>query len=314
MGGFEVEAWLVDKEALPAPINEQFLAQLHDPLVVHELASFNIELNVMPQALQGNALRKLHDELTQVWDKCRTTAAGMHADIMAIGVHPGVSEDMLTPKNMSNSMRYRALNEQVIALREGKPLALDIRGRDHMEKTHHDVMLEAGTTSFQIHLQVAQDDAVRAYNASLLASAPLVAASANAPFIFGYDLWDESRIPLFQQAVDIGDQYQKRVTFGRDYVRGSLFSCFTENIEDYPVLIPVLIEETPERLPHLRFHNGTIWRWHRPLIGFNGDGSPHLRIENRVTPAGPATADMIANAAMYWGLVQALSQIGRAHV
>lgn len=307
VGGFEVEAWLVDKNAVPSPVNEKFLMQLNDPMVVHELASFNIELNVMPQTLQGNALQFLHDELVLIWNKCRKTATAMDADIMAIGIHPAVSEEQLTLQHMSNSRRYRALNEQVIALRKGSPLTLHIHGKDHMEAIHHDVMLEAGTTSFQIHLQITQNKAVRAYNASQIASAPLVAVSANSPFIFGYALWDESRIPLFQQSVDVGEEYKKRVTFSHGYARGTLLSCFMENLEDYPVLIPILFEEKPDKFPHLRFHNGTIWRWNRPLIGFDNQGSPHLRIENRVVPSGPTTVDMIANAAFYWGLVQSLT-------
>ena len=56
----------------------------------------------------------------------------------------------------------------------------------------------------------------------------------------------------------------------------------------------------------MRLHNGTIWRWNRPLIGFDYDGLPHLRIEQRVLPAGPTIVDMIANAAFFHGLVQSL--------
>jgi gamma-glutamyl:cysteine ligase YbdK (ATP-grasp superfamily) len=50
-------------------------------------------------------------------------------------------------------------------------------------------MLEAAATSFQIHLQVAQEQAVRMFNAALIVSAPLVAISANAPYLFGHDLF-----------------------------------------------------------------------------------------------------------------------------
>ncbi|MEE8079782.1 MAG: hypothetical protein V3T18_12350, partial [Pseudomonadales bacterium] len=53
-----------------------------------------------------------------------------------------------------------------------------------------------------------------------------------------------------------------------------------------------------------RFHNGTLWRWNRPLIGFDFDGQVHLRIEHRVIPAGPTIKDSIANAAFYFGLVR----------
>jgi gamma-glutamyl:cysteine ligase YbdK (ATP-grasp superfamily) len=59
-------------------------------------------------------------------------------------------------------------------------------------------------------------------------------------------------------------------------------------------------------MSHLRLHNGTIWRWNRPLIGFDDDGTPHLRIEHRVVPSGPSVIDSIANAALYFGAVRAL--------
>ena len=58
---------------------------------------------------------------------------------------------------------------------------------------------------------------------------------------------------------------------------------------------------------HLRFQNGTIWRWNRPLIGFDYDGQPHVRIEHRVVPAGPTCMDCIANLAVFTGMLRALS-------
>ena len=312
VGGFEVEAWLVDENAIPSPINEEFLKQMDDPMVVHELAVFNVELNVEPQLLKDQALQKLHDSLVSIWNRCRTKAKEMNADMMTVGIHPGIRNEQLSLYYMSESERYRALNERVFAIRQGKPITLHIHGRDLLHTEHHDVMTEAGTTSLQIHLQINQEKATRAYNAAQIASAPLVAISANSPFLFGYELWDESRIPLFQQSIDVGDQYKKRVTFNHNYVQDSLFSCFEENIKNYPVLIPILFDEDEDKFPHLRFHNGTIWRWNRPLVGFDETGKPHLRIENRVVPSGPTIVDMIANATFYWGLVQTLSQLDNA--
>ena len=43
--GFELEAWLVDKNYQPAPVNETFLENVDDPLVVPELSKFNFEIN-----------------------------------------------------------------------------------------------------------------------------------------------------------------------------------------------------------------------------------------------------------------------------
>jgi gamma-glutamyl:cysteine ligase YbdK (ATP-grasp superfamily) len=185
---------------------------------------------------------------------------------------------------------------------------LSINGRERLYLEHADVMLESAATSFQIHLKVSPGEAVRVYNASKILSAPIVAACANSPYLFGCDLWDETRIPLFEQAVDVGaTAFTKRVTFGIRYARKSISECFRANLERFPVLLPQLMDEPPERMAHLRLHNGTIWRWNRPLIGFDADDRPHLRIEHRVVPSGPTVADCIANAALYFGAVRALA-------
>jgi hypothetical protein len=62
--------------------------------------------------------------------------------------------------------------------------------------------------------------------------------------------------------------------------------------------------DTPH-LQELRMHNGTIYRWNRPVYDVV-DGRPHLRVENRVLPAGPTVVDIMANAAFYYGLLRAL--------
>jgi hypothetical protein len=168
-------------------------------------------------------------------------------------------------------------------------------------------MLEAGATSFQIHVKTRPKDAARVYNISKIISGPMVAIGANSPYLFGHDLWDETRIPLFEQAVSVGGPIlQERVGFGFRYARHSILETFQANLDRYPVLLPHLMDEPPERLAHLRLHNGTIWRWNRPLVGFEPDGRPHLRIEHRVLPSGPSVPDLIANAALYLGLVQDL--------
>ncbi len=50
---------------------------------------------------------------------------------------------------------------------------------------------------------------------------------------------------------------------------------------------------------------GPIYRWNRPIYDVVR-GLPHLRVENRVLPAGPTVADILANAAFYYGLLRAL--------
>ncbi len=314
IAGFELEAWLLDHAGLPNPVNETYLRTLNDPLVVPELSRFNVELNAAPIEMGAGVLYAMEASLNATWGRCQQVAHGMDAVLAMIGILPTIRDSDLCLKNISAMKRYDALNAQVLQQRNGEPIHIDIQGQDHLQSRRPDVMLEAATTSFQLHLQVPFDQATGYFNASLQTCAPLLAAGVNSPVLFGHRLWQETRVPLFEQSVEVGG-YQglvepsiRRVTFGRDYVADSLLELFQENLEQYPVLLPVLLEDDPARFPHLRLHNGAIWRWVRPLIGFDAEGHAHLRLEQRVLPSGPTVLDMVANAAFYYGLVHALAR------
>ena len=304
LAGLELEACLLHPNGDPAPDNQRFMEGLDEPLVVPELATFNLELNSRVRALEGNVFARMALELTALWSRCNRRAAELDCRMGMIGILPTLQQSDLSLGNMSPLNRYRALNEQIFRLRRGEPIRLEMDGRESLRLDHEDVMLESAATSFQIHLQVDAPQAAALYNLSKMVSAPMVALSANSPFLFGHDLWDESRIPLFEQSISVGaSDLTKRVSFGIRYVYESVMENFTANLLRYPVLLPLLMDEPVERLAHLRLHNGTIWRWNRPLIGFDQDGAPHLRIEHRVVPAGPSIVDSVANAAFYFGLV-----------
>lgn len=313
IGGFEIEAWLVDRHGDPAPLNQAFLERLADPLVVPELSVFNIELNTPPLPLHGAVFRQMHANLEGLWQRCQRVAAELDSIVMLIGIPPTLRAEHLTLDYMSSQPRYRAINEQILARRHGRPMRLAIHGHETLHLTQPDVMLEAATTSFQTHLQVTVHNAAHFFNAALAVSAPMVAISANSPLLFGKRLWDETRIPVFEQGVDLAggtrsnDLGHRRVGFGSGYIRHSLLELFAENLAHYPPLLAADPSGEPAALPHLRLHNGTIWRWNRPLLGFEADGKPHLRVEHRVMPAGPSIPDTIANAAFYYGLVHSLA-------
>ncbi|UCB55437.1 MAG: glutamate--cysteine ligase [Thiotrichales bacterium] len=310
VAGYELEAWLIDDQASPCPRNDTFLDQVDSPYIFPELARFNVELNVDPQSFNSSLLSDFDKHLQKTWSHCQNTSKKIGCNMLGIGILPTLTNSDLSLENISSLDRYRALNEQVLRQRQGKTIRLNINGNEHLEVEHKDVMLEAAATSLQIHLQTPQHLAVRYYNASVILSAPLVAVGANAPFLFNRDLWYETRIPVFEQSVDIGgiggaaSGPIHRVTFGSQYARESLFECFNENQQHYPVLLPVTYESEPEQLNYLRLHNGTIWRWNRPLIGFDPDGTPHLRIEHRTMSSAASITDNIANIAFYYGLVQ----------
>jgi gamma-glutamyl:cysteine ligase YbdK (ATP-grasp superfamily) len=307
--GYELEAWLINRNGNPSAINEAFLQKANNDLLSPELARFNIELNVEPETLSNEVLSIFENKLNRLWQQCTSTAESLDSHIIGIGILPTLEDSDLTIDNISLLDRYKALNEQVLRQRKGVEIELNINGEEHLQVGHRDVMLEAAATSLQIHIQVPQDVAARYYNASILLSAPMVAVSGNSPCLFGRRLWQETRIPVFEQSVPTGGYGGaasgpvQRVSFGTGYVRESLYECFQENLEHFPVLLPVQYQSAMDKVRHLRLHNGTIWRWNRPLIGFDDDHTPHLRIEHRVCASAPSTIDNIANIAFYYGLV-----------
>lgn len=309
--GFELEVCIIDREGHPSGVNRKFLDQLDDPLVVPELAEFNVELNGSPVSLTGRVFSRLLDELSTTWHKCVQTADELDVRLVTVGILPTISPDILNSDHMSDMVRYYALNDRVMGLRDGEPLQIEINGHENLSMRHGDVMLESAATSFQIHLQCKPERATRDFNASLVASGPMVALSANSPSLFGKFLWEETRIPLFEQSVQLGDRYLPRVGFGTSYADESLGEIFRENQRDHVLLLPYVQSDPVMNFAHLRFQNGTIWRWNRPLIGFDYDGQPHVRIEHRVVPAGPTCLDCVANLAAFTGMVRALSDDAR---
>jgi len=313
VAGLELEAWLVDGEGRPAPCNDTLIARLPGVPVVPELARYNLEFNVQPRPLAGTGLADMAAELERHVAAARRAGQALGVSPLAIGTLPSLRPEDLDAAAMSPSNRYHALNEQILAARRGRPLKVDIVGLEHLAVAHCDVMLEAAATSYQLHLQMDPAQARDLYNTAQILAGPLVAVAANAPYLFGRDLWAESRIPLFEQAVEAGGYGDaafgplRRVGFGSGYLRHGVEALFEENLAHFPVLLPVLQDAPPERLAHLRLHNGTIWRWNRPLVGFDADGTPHLRIEHRVLPAGPSGIDQSANAALFYGLLAALA-------
>jgi gamma-glutamylcysteine synthetase len=314
MAGLELEAWLIDAAGRPAPRNTEFISRCASPDVVTEIGRFNIEINVPPQPVSGHGLGRLQASLQAHWSRCREVAADMGLQVVAIGILPSLRESDLCAANISEPLRYRALNQQVLRQRHGRPSQVDIGGSQGgaLHLTHEDVMLEAATTSFQVHLQLPASQAVRAHNAAMIASAPVLALCGNSPLLFGHGLWQETRVPLFEQALGLGSRVDgahdtmPRVGFGSGYVGFSMLECFRDAVERFEPLLPVCLDEPVERLAHLRLHNGTVWHWNRAVIGFDAeDGHPHVRTEHRPMAAGPSLPDLMAQLAFAIGLVAA---------
>ncbi|MBO6796981.1 glutamate-cysteine ligase family protein [Maricaulis sp.] len=312
--GLELEAWLIDVDCFPAERNLEFLERLNDPAMVPELAAFNFEFNSEPRALSCRCFSDFEDELNTHWKQARTTAQEIGLRPMMIGIPPTLREGHLSLDTITPSERYRLLNERLFQLRGGKPLCVDIEGRDQLSLIQDHLMTEAACTSLQVHLMTSEENAVRNYNAMQVASAAIVAVSANSPFLYGRRLWEETRIPAFESAVNlpgprgVDGRHASRVTFGERYLRSSLMELFIENLDTYIPFLPMVSQSEREELVHLKLQHGTIWRWNRPIFHASPGEAPHLRIENRVMAAGPTVVDVVANTAFAIGLTLHLAQ------
>lgn len=315
--GAEQEMFLIDKTWGPANGVLKLLDQLgHDSHYTTELGQFQLEANCDPQVLSADGLSRLHAQLDDLVDRARACARQIGIDVVLMGILPTMRKTDLGLDGMVPSARYLQLNKVVTALRGGK-FEFSIKGLDELIIEHDSVMLEACNSSFQVHLQVAPTEFARMYNLAQLLAGPVMSVSTNSPLLFGRRLWAETRIALFRQAVDTRShthhirETEARVSFGTRWVKNSIVEIFREDIARFRSLVGTDLDEDPmavmdrgelPQLKALRLHNGTIYRWNRPCFGIL-DGVAHLRIENRVMPAGPSTIDEISNAAFWTGLM-----------
>ncbi|MEE8251794.1 MAG: glutamate-cysteine ligase family protein, partial [Gemmatimonadales bacterium] len=248
--GAEQEVFLVGQDWRPAPIATQVLAQLDDERFTTELALFNAEINLEPMRLGGECFSQLEQELTKLLGQIDAAARSVGGTVVMSGILPSLSKSDLSIENITPRPRYFALNEAVTRLRGG-PLRLHIQGTDELNIEHDSVMLEACNTSFQVHFQVSADEFVRLYNVAQLIAAPVVAAAANSPLLFGKRLWKETRIALFQQSIDTRSasphmrEFSPRVRFGERWLKGSVVDAFEEDIARFTVLMAREVSESP---------------------------------------------------------------------
>ncbi|MBO0776072.1 MAG: glutamate--cysteine ligase [Actinobacteria bacterium] len=321
--GLEIELNLADSSGAPSMRNAAVLDAIADPAWATELGQFNLEINVPPRRLDGDAVAGLEQEIRDSLNAADAKARGTGSQLVMIGILPTVQEHHTHEGVLSANERYRLLNEQIFAAR-GEDMRIAITGTEQLETHADSITPEAACTSVQLHTQVSPGDFARYWNASQAIAGAQVALAANSPFLFGRQLWQETRITLFEQATDTRPVELKqqgvrpRVWFGERWIT-SVFDLFEENLRYFTSLLPICDEEDPvavldgggcPQLAEMSLHNGTIYRWNRPVYAAVA-GRPHLRVENRVLPAGPSVADVVANAAFYYGLVRPLAEAQR---
>jgi hypothetical protein len=325
--GMELELNLIDDNVNPAMANVTMLERLDDPMFQAELGQHMIELNLPPRQLAGDATLELEKELRDTLNRVDDAVHALASGLIMIGMLPTLRSDHFDQQWISPTSRYLQLNEQIMGARstnakldiEGVPLIVGTTERLHC--TSDSILPASACTSVQPHLQVAPNDFAAHWNAAQALAGVQVAIAANSPFLLGRALWHETRIPVFEQTIDTRSPAQRntavrpRVWFGQRWIT-SIVELFEENARYFPPLLPLPRTENPPALlkagsapslAALRLHNSTVWRWNRPVYDV-ADGVPHLRIENRVLPAGPTVTDVLANTMFFFGALRRLAE------
>ncbi|MCB0549232.1 MAG: CBS domain-containing protein, partial [Phaeodactylibacter sp.] len=323
--GAEQEMCIVNAKTFkPATIAMEALETMKDyEWVETELAKFNLETNLTPRIFEGNCLSLLEEENNDKLNKIREKLALLNSKLILTGILPTLRKYDLEMENLTPKKRYYALMEAINSQLIGSAYELRLSGIDELLVKHDSPLLEACNTSFQVHLQVSPAEFVCMYNIAQALAAPVMAIAANSPIVFGKRLWHESRIALFQQALDIRTTHDHmrerspRVSFGTGWLDQSIMEIYKEDIARFRVLLSADVDEDSikmveqgkvPKLRALQVHNSTVYRWNRPCYGISESGKPHLRIENRVLPSGPTVVDEVANAAFWLGAMMGMKK------
>lgn len=321
--GAEQEMVLVNSKTLKAaPIAMEAIEKIGEkPWLDTELARFNLELNLQPQEFTGDCFSKLEAEIRSHLEEIDASLKTLDAQLLLTGILPTMRKFDLGMHNLTPKPRYKALMDAINEQLNSSSYEIRLKGIDELRLKHDSPLLEACNTSFQVHLQVSPNNFVKMYNIAQAIAAPVMAIAANSPLVFGKRLWHESRIAMFQQAIDTRishdyvRDYSPRVNFGDQWLEKSITEIYKEDITKFRVLLAgnesadslaEIKEGIVPKLKCLQVHNSTVYRWNRPCYGISDNGKPHLRIENRILPAGPTVLDEMANSCFWLGLMQGM--------
>ena len=228
--GAEQEMIMINNKSFkPATIAMEVLERMKEySWVETEIAKFNLETNMEPRELTGDCFSAMDHENTQNLKTIQMYLDDMETSLVLTGILPTLRKYHLDLENLTPKKRYRALIDAINEQLTGNSYELRLKGIDELLLKHDSPLLEACNTSFQVHLQVAPQDFVKMYNIAQVVTAPTIAIAANSPLVFGKRVWHESRIALFQQALDTraSHEYIKdkspRVSFGNKWLDKSV--------------------------------------------------------------------------------------------
>lgn len=306
--GSEIEFFLLDNDYNPAPDNLHFINKVNKPYLICEVGAAQLEINSNHFKFAGNCLAQLHENILSYWQYCCEVARKNNYHLALIGSLPTAIEKFHQSKYITNKERYQVLDRCMAKQRGDRPINIDVQGVESLCLHPQSLAMNGLVSSFQMHMQIGLSQSVRYYNVSQAIAGPVLAVATNSPYIFGLNVWSETRIATFDQVMTLPQFDRARgfkcCNFSLNYLKESFFELFDQNFQFYPRLFPeVNLEKPLAAMAHVRRQNGVVYRWNRPVIDFNLLNQPHLRIEHRGPPSGPTVIDMIANSAFYYGLL-----------
>src|SRR5215467_12558833 len=129
--GQEIELNLVDSQAIPSMRNADVLNAIANPAWGVEVGQFNLEINVPPRPLTGQALAELEQVIRNDLNAGDEKARGAGTRLVMIGILPTLQQGDVHLGTLSASERFRVLNEQIFAAR-GEDMRISIDGAEKL--------------------------------------------------------------------------------------------------------------------------------------------------------------------------------------
>jgi len=341
--GLEMEVYAVDGDGRLAPLPDR----VFEGAANKELGVHNAELNTDPDPFDAAGLAAQTEAIREQTRRARAAAEehglelvldamwtvppaeGSRAYLEATrdagtgaGPEDGGDAPAAVPENMRPDPRYLAIDADI---REaaGGDLPFAVPGAD---TAFPSILFESLATSIQPHLQIPDAGAFPDYyNAAIRTLGPVLALSANSPFL-PPDLYTDAddpeslvaetphelRVEVFEQSVNHTASPKVRVP--ADIADAGETA---DRIVDDDLVAPFLREwlEDGERagleddLWEFGHKRSTYWRWLRCVAGgqpVGGGDERSLRVEYRPIPTQPTVRDVAGMQALVAGLVRGL--------
>lgn len=330
--GLEMEVYCVDADGRLAEVpDDTYAAGATKELGVH-----NAEINTDPDTLDEAGLAAQADRISAQFgaaddaaksEDCRLVSDAMWTVPPEVGSESylGTTEDrdgVIFATNMRADPRYTALDNETLRLCDGT-IEFDVPGVD---RTFPSILFESLATSIQPHLQIPRAEEFPAYyNAAIRTLGPVLALSANSPFLppdLYTDVSDperlvdethhELRIAVFEQSMNATPSPKVRVPADIDSAEETVDRVVEDDLFA-PFLREWVVDEPRDSFAdenwEFDYKRSTYWRWLRCVVGgdpVGGGDERSLRIEYRPIPTQPTTNDVVSMQWLTVGLVRGL--------